>query len=78
MGASSDGAHQDGGDQRGEPDSVPLAASVRPFGRADAVVNVADPIPPLCVKVWLKAALTVPLVVAGFVTVMVWQPMTSG
>ena len=28
-------------------------------------------------KVWLKAALTVPVFVAGLVTVMVWQPMTS-
>ena len=33
--------------------------------------------PPVCVKVWLKAASTVPVLTPGLVTVMVWQPMTS-
>ena len=62
----------------GVPESVPFVASVRPAGSVLAVsVNVAAPIAPLCVKVWLNGASTVPVVVAGLVTVMVWQPMTS-
>ena len=47
--------------------SVPLASE-------KAIV----PMPPDCVKVWLKAVPAVPVVVTGLVTVMVWQLMTSG
>ena len=62
----------------GVPESTPLEARVRPVGSVPLLsVNVAVPIAPVCVKVWLKAAFTVPVVVAGLVTVMVWQPMTS-
>ena len=45
------------------------------MGSVLAVVNVVVPMPPLCVKVWLNGALAVPVVVAGLVTVMVWQVM---
>ena len=61
----------------GVPESVPLAASVRPAGSVLAVVNVAPPMAPVCVNVWLNAVPAVPVVVAGLVTVMVWQPMVS-
>ena len=60
----------------GVPESVPLVASVKPAGSVLAVVKVVAPNPPVCVKVWLKAVPATPLVVAGFVTVMVWQLMT--
>ena len=46
-------------------------------GSVLAVVNVAVPMAPLCVNCSLNGALTVPVVFTGFVTVMVWQPMTS-
>src|SRR5688572_20504444 len=59
----------------GVPESVPLAARVRPFGSVLDVVNVAPPTAPLCVKVCEKAVPTVPVDVAGFVTVIVGQPM---
>ena len=58
------------------PESTPPADSEKPVGSVEAVVKVAVPCAPVCVKVWLKAAPTVPVVVAGLVTVMVWQPMT--
>ena len=32
---------------------------------------------PVCVKVWLKAASTVPVLTPGFVTVIVWQLIVS-
>ena len=38
----------------GVPESVPFAASVRPDGSVDAVVNAALPIAPTCVNVWLN------------------------
>ena len=41
------------------------------------VVNVAVPIAPVWVNVWLKAAFAVPVVVAGFVTLIVWQLIVS-
>jgi hypothetical protein len=56
----------------GVPESVPLVVSVRPAGSVLAVVNVGVPMAPDWVKVWLKAADAVPVVVAGLVTVMVW------
>ena len=61
----------------GVPESTPAVESVRPAGSVEAVVKVAVPNAPLCVKVWLNAVPTVPVVVAGLVTVMVWQPMVS-
>ena len=60
----------------GVPERTPLVASVSPDGSVDAVVNVAVPIAPLCVKVSLKGELTVPLAFAGLLTVMVWQAIT--
>ena len=48
-----------------------------PVGSVLDVVNVTVPMPPLCVYCWLKGVPTVPLIVAGCVTVMVWQPMVS-
>src|SRR5260221_711225 len=62
----------------GVPDSVPFAASVRPAGSVPlASENVVAPMPPPCVKVWLKGAPATPLDTAGFVTVMVWQVIVS-
>src|SRR5258708_6361948 len=57
----------------GVPASVPLVASVRPAGRVLAVVNVAVPEAPVCVKFWLNATPAVPVVTAGFVTAIVLQ-----
>src|SRR5512141_861786 len=61
----------------GVPESVPFVANVRPAGSVLAVVNAAVPCAPLCVKVRLKAASTVPVFVTGVVTVMVWQLIVS-
>ena len=61
----------------GVPDRTPAAERVRPVGSVEAVVNVAVPMAALCVNGWLNGELTVPVVVDGLVTVMVWQPMTS-
>src|SRR5437660_10644049 len=60
----------------GVPESVPFAARVRPVGSALAVVKVTAPMAFEAVKLWLKAALTVPLLVAGLLTVMTWQLIT--
>src|SRR3954447_17695247 len=60
----------------GVPESTPPAENVRPAGRTPLLSeNVAPPMAPLCEKIWLKAAFTVPVVVAGFVTVTTWQLM---
>src|SRR5207244_1718402 len=61
----------------GVPERTPAVESVRPAGSVLAVVNVAVPMAPLCVKIWLNAAPAVPVVTPGLLTVMVWQPMTS-
>lgn len=61
----------------GVPESTPFEASVNPVGKVLEVVNATVPIPPLCVKVWLNAVPEVPVVIVGFVTVIVWQPITS-
>ena len=61
----------------GVPESAPFEASVRPVGRVLAVENVAEPTAPVCVKVWLKAWPAVPAAIAGFVTMIVGQLMTS-
>ena len=39
-------------------------------------MNVAVPIAPACVNVWLNGAPAVPIVTPGFVTLIVWQLMT--
>ena len=62
----------------GVPERTPAADSVRPVGSVPLLsVNVAAPMALPAVKVWLKATLTVPVFVAGLVTVMVWQLMVS-
>src|SRR4051812_18766831 len=54
----------------GVPSRTPVAeCRVRPVGSVLAVVYDAVPRMPDEVKVWLKAEATVPVVVAGFVTV---------
>ena len=55
----------------GVPERTPVVANVRPLGSVLAVVKVVVPMVLLAVKLWLKGALTVPVVVAGLVTVMV-------
>jgi hypothetical protein len=60
----------------GVPASVPLAARLKPAGSVLDVVKVTVPMPPLWVNTWLNGAPTVPVVVAGFVTMMFWQLMT--
>src|SRR6266498_3086381 len=60
----------------GVPERTPAVDSVRPAGSEPLLSeNVAVPCAPLCEKFWLNGASTVPVVVAGFVTVMVWQAM---
>src|ERR1043166_3463909 len=61
----------------GVPESTPADDSVRPAGSVEAVEKVTVPIVLPAVKVWLNALAAVPVFVAGLVTVMVWQPMTS-
>src|SRR5438477_474383 len=55
------------------PERRPAADSEKPVGRVLAVVKVAVPCALLWPKDWLKATPAVPVVVAGLVTVMVWQ-----
>src|SRR5229473_801611 len=58
----------------GVPESTPLAARLSPAGNEPAASeNVAVPIAPLCVKVWLNGEPATPLFAPGGVTVMVWQ-----
>src|SRR5258708_14869637 len=60
----------------GVPESTPLAARLSPAGNEPAASeNVAVPIAPLCVKVWLNGEPATPLFAPGGVTVMVWQVM---
>src|SRR6266550_5882098 len=61
----------------GAPESTPAVESVRPAGSVLAVVNVAVPCAPVCVKVWLNGASTVPVFTPGFVTLIVWQLIVS-
>ncbi len=63
----------------GVPERTPAVDRVSPLGSVDAVVKAAGVCVPTpdCVKVWLNGASTVPVVVPGFVTVIVWQAMTS-
>src|SRR5437016_3678423 len=49
-----------------------------PGGSAPVVDQVIVPTPLVCVNCSLNALPAVPMVLAGFVTVMVWQVMTSG
>jgi len=60
----------------GVPDRTPAVDRDNPLGSALAVVKLVVPMPPDCVKVALKGAFAVPVLVAGAVTVMVWQLMT--
>ena len=64
----------------GVPESVPLAASVRPAGKTPLLsVKVTAPTPPVCVKLWLNAAFAVPVVVAGlFTTRLLQTTMVNG
>src|SRR5438067_12390414 len=56
----------------GVPERTALADSARPAGNVPlATENVAVPIAPLCVNVALKGESTVPVLLPGFVTVMV-------
>src|SRR5205807_939558 len=61
----------------GVPESVPLAASVRPVGSVEEVVNVAVPMAPLCVKLIERGVPAGLLVVAGLATVMVGRLMAG-
>ena len=61
----------------GVPERTPTEDSDMPVGSALAVVNVTVPLPPVCPKVWLKNVFTVPVVVPGFVTVIVGHVTTS-
>src|SRR4051812_21613780 len=61
----------------GVPERTPADDSVRPAGSVEAVENVTAPIVLPAVKTWLKAAAAMPVLVAGLVTVMVWQAMVS-
>src|SRR5438270_467465 len=60
----------------GVPERTPLAESDRPLGNVPlASENVAGPLAPLCVNVWLKAWPAMPALTDGFVTVMAGQVM---
>src|SRR5437763_1726436 len=60
------------------PERTPVEAlRAMPPGSAPLSDQVTVPMPPDCVKVWLKATPAVPLALAGFVTVMALQAMTS-
>src|SRR5258708_40194080 len=62
----------------GVPKSSPEGDSDNPAGSVPlAIAKLANPTAPVCVNVWLKPEATVPGGGAGFVTVMVWQTMTS-
>ena len=61
----------------GVPERTPVTElRVMPVGSVPLFDHVIVPTPPLCVKVWLKAASTAPVVTAGLVTVMVGQGAT--
>ena len=53
------------------PESRPEDDSVMPVGSVEAVENVTAPWPPVCVNCSLNGAFTVPVVLTGFVTVIV-------
>src|SRR3954468_10615096 len=64
----------------GVPESTPAADSVRPLGSVPVLIEKTAGVcvpTPVCVNVWLNAALTVPVVTPGLVTVMVWQLIVS-
>src|SRR3954451_6177405 len=61
----------------GVPERTPAVESESPAGSVLAVVKVKVPTVLPAVKLWLKAAFTVPVVVPGLLTVMVWQAMVS-
>ena len=56
----------------GVPLNTPADDKLKPVGKVPVfMVKVDPPIDPDCVKVWLKDTPAVPVVVAGFVTVIV-------
>src|SRR5256885_2317105 len=58
----------------GVPLNTPVdELSVMPAGNAPVSLHVIVPMPPDCVNAWLKAMPTVPVLVTGAVTVIVWQ-----
>lgn len=61
----------------GVPLNTPAADKVRPVGKVLTVLNVTGNTPPLCVKVWLNNVPTVPVVVAGLVTVITGQVLIT-
>src|SRR4051794_41352120 len=62
----------------GVPERTPFDASVRPDGSVPlASENVAVPIAPACVKVWLNGDPAGPLETAGLMTVMTLQQTGS-
>src|SRR4051794_41447542 len=62
----------------GVPERTPFDASVRPDGSVPlASENVAVPMAPVCVKVWLNGDPAGPLETAGFMTVMTLQQTGS-
>ena len=61
----------------GVPESTPFVPSVSPAGSVLAVVNVAPPIAPVCVNVSENGDPAATVALAGLVTVIVWQPITS-
>src|SRR4051794_41845613 len=62
----------------GVPERTPFDASVRPDGSVPlASENVAVPIAPVCVKVWLNGDPAGPLETAGLMTVMTLQQTGS-
>ena len=61
----------------GVPERTPAVESVMPVGKVLAVVKLVVPMPPDWVNVALKFVPVVPVLVAGAVTVIVWQLMVS-
>ena len=55
----------------GVPLKTPPEESERPVGKVLVVEKTIVPIPPVCVKVWLKGTPFVPVVTTGLVTVIV-------
>src|SRR5437879_3104329 len=62
----------------GVPERTPFVASVRPEGSVPvAMENMAVPMAPVCVKVWLNGDPAGPLETAGLMTVMTLQQIGS-
>ena len=61
----------------GVPLNTPAVDKLKPVGNVLTVLNVTGNAPPLWVKFWLKAVPTVPVVVAGLVTVITGQALIT-